>query len=435
MSAQSADYASASMQRRVGLMGFLRSSAPGFATPPVIRHLRQRGVPTLGIRLAGLLGVFLALGFVGVGGGRPVRAESSAGAFPTSAECGGLSGRPAFQTWHDVVVIAFENMNQAALVQSQSDPYLRHLISDCGEIAPTPGESSSTGYHAIQFPSLPNYLAATSGTIPAAAAGNGVKGKDCSPGLSNGCFDDQPSLFSQLGPGGWLDYTGGMYAPGDTVKPGPATTCELRNSSGLPLSNTLYTVRHNPAVYYTDQNVSGDPLKSGSGCSTTTPDDLALPAFPSTTPPPLHAFTWISPDICDDGHSATYSLNATSENIACPGGSNRIANIDAFLQQFLPPLLESPTYTQGDEAIVLWFDSPSGSNPINSTPIPLVVLSAYTLPGTVRDTGYYTHYDLLRTLQDMLEPAPTYLGQAATATDLRAAFNLCNTTPDTSGQC
>ena len=188
------------------------------------------------------------------------------------------------------------------------------------------------------------------------------------------------------------------------MKPGPATTCELRNSSGLPLSNTLYAVRHNPAVYYTDQTVSGNPLKSGSGCSTTTPDDLALPAFPSTTPPPLHAFTWISPDVCDDGHSATYSLNATSENIACPGGSNRIANIDAFLQQFLPPLLESPTYTGGDEAIVLWFDSPSGSNPINSTPIPLVVLSAYTLPGTVQNTGYYTHYDLLRTCKTCSNP-------------------------------
>ena len=191
-------------------MGLLRSPAPEFAAPPVIRHRRQRGVPTLGVRLAGLLGVFLALGFVGVGGGRPVRAESSAGPFPTSAECGGLSGRPAFQTWRDVVVIAFENMNQAALVQSPSDPYLRHLISDCGQIAPTPGESSSTGYHAIQYPSLPKLSGSYQRNDPCGRRRQRSKGRDCSPGLSNGCFDDQPSLFSQLGPGGWLDYTGGI---------------------------------------------------------------------------------------------------------------------------------------------------------------------------------------------------------------------------------
>ena len=379
------------------------------------------------------LGVLLAFGFVGTGGSQRAP-QAPARGFPTAAECGSLSARPAFATWQHVVVIAFENMNYSTVTGGNRDAYMKHLIGDCGEIAPAAGADSTTGYHAIQFPSLPNYLAATSGSIPAFVAGNGVRGKDCLPSIAKGCYSSQPSLFSRLGPSAWLDYAGGMYATGDTSTPNPASTCELRNTSGLKLSNMLYPVRHNPAVYYADPSVSGTPLGSGSGCSTATPDDLALPA-PSATPPPLHAFTWISPDICDDGHSTTYSLNDTTKNVACPQSTNKIANIDSFLRRFLPSLINSPAYTSGDEAIFLWFDSPSGKHAVGSTPIPLVVLSAHTAPGTVLDTGYYTHYDLLRTLQDMLESTPSYLGNAATGTDFRAAFNLCNATPDATGHC
>ena len=375
-----------------------------------------------------------------IGGAAPASARMAtvarAQTFPTSSECGHVSARPTFATWTNVVVIAFENNNYSTLSTSASDPYFRHLSADCGQIAPAAGQNSTTGYHGVQFPSLPNYLATTGGEIPSYAAGNGIKGRDCTPSLSTGCFSSLPSIFSQLGPTGWYDYTGGMYATGDTTTPNSAHTCELKNSSKLSLVNTLYAARHNPGLYYDTSTVSGDPLGKGSGCSSTTHNDVALPAFSATGPPPaLRTFTWISPNICDDGHSPTYTLSSTKENQPCPNGSNQVANIDHFLQTFLPSLLKSSAYTSGNEAIFLWFDSPSGSNTVAGTPIPLVVLSEHTAPGTVLKTGYYNHYDLLRTIQDMVETSPSYLGHAATGHDFRSAFNLCNTTADASGGC
>lgn len=318
----------------------------------------------------------LAVLVAGASLGAPAGAETG---LPTTAECGGLTGRPAFATWSHVVVIAFENKGyDDVLGPGAPAPYFQALAADCGV---------ATEMHAIEFPSLPNYIALASGPIPPFIADDGShkRGRDCTPG--GPCVSHDPSIFSQLGGTGWSGWAESMPAP-----------CSPDNSR-----DGLYVPRHNPAVYFT--GLAGD-------CRV---DDIPPPdpAIPSTT------FTFVMPNTVDDMHSGPAQVEAG----------------DAWLQRFLPPILASPDYQAGRTAVFLWFDTPTGQEGI-STPIPFVVISNWTKPGSVLTTAF-DHYSLLRTLQDMTEPAPAYLGHAgdASAADLRAAFNLCNATADPQGGC
>ena len=68
---------------------------------------------------------------------------------------------------------------------------------------------------------------------------------------------------------------------------------------------------------------------------------------PATSTP---AFSWISPNLCDDGHDAPCVTGA-------PGG---LAQADAFLAQWVPTIMAAPAYQQGG-LIVITFDEGSDS--------------------------------------------------------------------------
>src|SRR5260221_14604544 len=71
-------------------------------------------------------------------------------------------------SYEHVVWIFFENHGYSQIVGSRSAPFLnRTLVKECG---------LATNYHAIGHPSLPNYIAATSGLSGAALA---PFGNDC----------------------------------------------------------------------------------------------------------------------------------------------------------------------------------------------------------------------------------------------------------------
>ena len=68
----------------------------------------------------------------------------------------------------------------------------------------------------------------------------------------------------------------------------------------------------------------------------------------STTP----AFSWISPNLCDDGHDAPCVTGA-------PGG---LAQADAFLSQWVPTIMAAPAYQDGG-LVVITFDEGSDRPP------------------------------------------------------------------------
>jgi len=245
-----------------------------------------------------------------------------------------------------------ENRSYGDLLKTKGQaPHLSSYAMACG---------LATDYSAITHPSLPNYLAATSGST------GGVT-TDCSPAQ---CPQDRDSLFTQIDRAGleWRTYAEAMPSP-----------CNLT-------AQGRYATKHNPAVYYPSIR---DRCRRW---------DLPVSALDVTKA--LASFTFIEPDLCDDGHDC----------------STRFA--DAWLGAMLDRLTRSPAYRKhGDVAVFVTWDEGIGADQHVAT----VVIS----PGVRRGTfsaAAYTHYSLLRTTEVLLGLEP--LGNAKAAADMSTAFGL-----------
>jgi phospholipase C len=253
-----------------------------------------------------------------------------------------------------VIWIWMENESYASIVGSDSAPYLTHLAKSCG---------LATSYRAASHPSLPNYLAATSGSTWGVA-------DDAAPAAHPIA---QASIFGQLAGAGmtWRGYEESM-----------PSNCDLSSSGG-------YTVRHNPAAYYT--GISGQCRKW----------DVPFGAFASDLRRDrLPSFAFVTPNLCDDMHD-------------CP-----VEHGDSWLHRVVPKILASPAYRSGSTVLFVTFDEGTGS----SNQVATVVVSPSVPPGT-RSSQPFDHYSLLRTTEELLG-LRSYLAGARGASSMRAAFHL-----------
>ncbi|MDQ6648764.1 MAG: alkaline phosphatase family protein [Actinomycetota bacterium] len=214
---------------------------------------------------------------------------------PTAAQPCGTGARPPARYDH-VVWIVLENHSYSEEIGTDQAPYTTALAGRCG---------SATNFHAEARPSLPNYVAMTSG---------GTQGiTDDGPPADNAVAVD--NIFAQLGDR-WRALQESM-----------PQACS-RDDAGQ------YAVKHNPAVYY--RNVEAACARQ----------DVAL-----TTPPDLSAaFTFITPDLCHDTHD-------------CP-----IPTGDAWLAATLPLILDSPQYATGRTAVFLTWDEPADDDAAGNIP-------------------------------------------------------------------
>jgi hypothetical protein len=156
-----------------------------------------------------------------------------------------------------VVIVALENAEYGEVIGNGSAPYINGLARSYG---------LATHSYAIRHPSLPNYLALTSGTTA------GIE-SDCTS-----CEVSQQNIVDSLQSAGigWRAYMEDLPKP-----------CFTGASSGG------YAKKHDPFVYYRD--VVGDPSRCrhvvGFGA-------LGADLRAGTLP----AFAWISPNLCDDAH-------------------------------------------------------------------------------------------------------------------------------------
>lgn len=213
----------------------------------------------------------------------PSPSVTAAAVQPSATQPCGVSQHPP-QHYQHVVWILMENRDYPQIVGSSEAPYLNHLAQLCG---------LATDYRAITHPSLPNYIALTSGS-------------------TQGISDDGPPSSHQLAVASIFSLLGGGWASLDEAMPSP---CDL-SSTGE------YATKHNPAVYYTN-------LASQCGRQDR----------PLTSPPDLSAsFTMITPNLCDDMHD-------------CATRSG-----DSWLSTEVPQLLDSPQYRSGQTAIFITWD-------------------------------------------------------------------------------
>jgi len=228
-----------------------------------------------------------------------------------------------------VVWIIMENHGRGQIVNNTQAAYFNSLRKKCGY---------ASNAHAITHPSLPNYIAMTSG---------GTQGvtDDANPAAHR---LSAANLFSQLGSGRWR-----------TLAESMPSACYKSNSG-------TYVPRHNPATYFT--NVA-------SPCAT---QNILLTATPSFSAP----FTLIVPDQRSNTHDTS------------------IAYGDQWLARFVPKVINSAQYQSGRTVLFITYDEDENAGN-TSNPIATLVISPRTPAGRI-SSAYFTHYSLLRTTEELL---------------------------------
>jgi hypothetical protein len=239
-----------------------------------------------------------------------------------------------------------ENKAYSSIIGSASAPYENQLALQC---------ASAVNFFAETHPSLPNYIAMTSGSPQGITDDNAPASHPL----------NVPSIFSQLGTG-WRSLQESM-----------PSNCLLTNSG-------QYAVKHNPAAYYTNIRTDCNSLD-----------------VPLTDPPDVSArFTFVTPNLCNDTHDCS------------------VATGDAWLQTFLGKVFASAEYQAGKTAVFLTWDEDDSSH---SNHIATIVAAPSVTPGSA-PAATFSHYSMLRTTEEMLGLG--FVGNAATATSMRAAFGI-----------
>jgi phospholipase C len=308
-----------------------------------------------------------------VGASAPVTAATGSHA-SLSKMCGSLSAIPS--TYAHVIWIWMENHSESQIIgppgstAAKNSPYVNGtLVAACG---------LATNYHNITHPSLPNYLAATSGSTQGLT-------KDCLPAK---CSNGSASLFGQLK--SWRAYEESM-----------PSNCFAANT-------TLYAPKHNPPAYYKLLGAScqADDVPLGALTTGSLAQDLAKGTLPS--------FSFITPNLCNDTHGCSTSTG------------------DAWLSKVVPEITASSAYQAGGTALFITWDEGAGGTAgeacaTNTTDkschVATIVISPYT-PGNTTSNSLFNHYSLLRTTEQML--GLPLLGHAADPATLsmRTGFHL-----------
>ena len=188
-----------------------------------------------------------------------------------------------------VFVIVMENRSYG---QALAGSYTARLAHQYG---------LATNYHGVTHPSLPNYLAMTSGSTwgiaddgwhPLAAGGlgtqltnAGVTWRAYMEGMSNGCFH-----------------------------------------SGYP-----YALKHNPFAYF------------GSECG---PQVVPFTQFSRDMTGTIPRFVWITPDMCHDGHDCSTAV------------------ADSWLAKTVPQILATSAWKEGGVLFITWDEGEDRANSV-----------------------------------------------------------------------
>ena len=333
---------------------------------------------------AGTGGVTTGTGGVGVGGvagagGTPSEggkagsggAPSPCGPCPVGYVCGSANGLPVCRApsgvplFTTVIVIVMENTSLATLaaaIKSGGAPNLGAMAS---------AFAAGSDHHGVAHPSLPNYLALTSGDTQGvtcdchAAPGQGACNVlSCNKVLGScSCDSPAPSVADQLEAAGlsWMAYAEGMGAP-----------CNLTDAGS-------YAVRHVPFLYY--DGIQKNAARCAAHVVDLSAFDLGAPA----------RFNFIAPNLVSDMHDPF------------PAGPQNIANGDAWLGPRVKAVLASATYAAGGLFVVVWDeDDASGGLTGADDPIAMYVMSPFAKSGGFLSAVKTDHYSLLATIEDGL---------------------------------
>ena len=294
--------------------------------------------------------------------------------------CRASSGIPLFS---HVVVILMENTTLATLATAEGSGGAPNLAAMKAKYA------TGSNYHGVVHPSLPNYVALTSGDTQGITC-------DCKPDPNQGtcnvatcnlllgsCSCNKPalSIADQLETAkkSWFEFGEDM-----------GTACNTTSAGG-------YAARHVPFLYY--DGIRSDATR----CQAHVVD------FTKFDPNAAPAFAFIAPNLTHDMHDPF------------PASATNIKNGDDWIGPEVDTIVKSSAYTQGGLLVVVW-DEDDASGGVSGTddPVPIFVMSPYAKSGGFVSATKADHYALLATFEDGL--GVPRLGKAAQATPLADYF-------------
>lgn len=303
----------------------------------------------------------------------------------STALCGNSGTAPAIQ---HVIVVMMENRSYHQVVGNASAPFETSLAANCGV---------ATAMFGATHTSAANYLALSAGEYPAASP----------PGCGSvkACADPGQNLYSELANAGltWKAYEEAM-----------PSACD-------PTSSGNYKIGHNPVIFYsnigaTECQANDVPVASMTAESGAFWNDLQSGALP--------AFSWITPDLANDGENAC-------------GGSCALAAADTWLQAFTAIVQASTEYQSGNTLLLVTYDEGTGADTVtgedctneaqdmpvsngisahqDSCHVPFFVIYPYTSAGN-HDGTFFDHYSVTRTIGDLFSmPYLSHAGDSQTA--------------------
>ncbi|MEO6211513.1 MAG: alkaline phosphatase family protein [Gemmatimonadaceae bacterium] len=340
-----------------------------------------------------------------------------------SATNAGAREAPQRKPGH-IFIIILENESFARTFAANSPaPYLAHTLPAKGALL--------RNYYGIGHNSLDNYIALVSGQAPNLATMG-----DCTrftefvlsqprldengQALGSGCVYPAivPMLGDQLETVGksWRGYMQdlGNDRNKEVEECGHPVIGE-KDPTAVRSPADQYATKHNPFYYFHTLIDNKDRCVKHVVNLKHLDEDLKSV---KTTP----NFSFITPNLCDDGHDAPCVDKA-------PGG---LIQADGFLRKWVPKILESPAFKQ-DGVLIVTFDEASGppgkdssaccgEKSLPGSPKPAggygpgggitgaVILSPSVKAGTISDIPY-NHYSTLRWIEDQF--GVPHLGYAA----------------------
>ncbi len=315
---------------------------------------------------------------------------------PSGSTCGTANGHPVCRTasgipmFSHVFVIPMENLSLSTLEGADGGypnaPYLASLAAKW---------ATASDYHGVAHPSLPNYIAMTSGEDvsgigcdcqPPGATGSTCSSLTCNLILSS-CDCPQavsPNLADEIESAGkdWRNYAENMGA-----------ACNVTASGS-------YAPKHVPFLYYPD--VQGNAAR----CDQHVVDFAGFAQDLAAGPA---AFDFLTPNLTDDMHDPVIG-----------SGPQNVTNGDDWLAGQLPAILASQAFQDGGILFIVWDEDDDSGAFVKDAPIGLWVISPLAKQGGYVSQVHADHYSLLATIQDGL--GLPRLGLSVPATPLADFF-------------
>lgn len=282
----------------------------------------------------------------------------------------------AMPRYTHIFVIVEENKDYDEVIGSQAAPRLNALAQEYG---------NATQFYAETHPSEPNYVAMVGGDT------FGIQ--------DDGAHTiDAPNLATQLEAAGltWKDYLESIPAPGSL-----ATVATDPHAAGVPATLPVYASKHSGFIDFA--SVQRDPNRTEKLVGFDQfYDDLKTGNVPN--------LAFVVPNLCNEMHGAGMDAPASCQYWHL---GKLVSRGDQHAGEIVARIMNSAVWRSSQNAaIVITFDEDGshgtqgccGNDPANPADrggghIPTIVITNHG-PRHLADATPYSHYSLLRTIED-----------------------------------